>query len=218
MKRRTILLVLAACVPLSHADDSKPPADWFRPAPLPELGFPQINSDYWQYVRVASHQKVLDDIGASDMQRATMQQLYTDLTNAHRELYAELTPEEKRKRAAELERKRVELWNKTRKLVEKTLTPKQRKRIDQIILQRHRHAVFFYPQLAPELKISEKQKAELRADFKTHQARVKEGMNGRESYRLFWNDVYEVLTEKQRRAFQELRGPAFGSGAGDSAS
>lgn len=202
-------MIFAACTSPLLADGAEPPADWFRPAPLPELGFPQVDSDYWQYVRVASHRKVLDEIGASDMQRATMQQLYKDLTKAHHELFAELTPEERRKRAAELQKKRVELWDKTRKLVEKTLTPKQRKRVDQIILQRHRHAVFFYPQLAPELKITEKQKADLRADFKTHQRRVKEGMNGRESYRLFWNDVYQVLTEKQRSLFQELRGPAF---------
>jgi len=209
VKNLFCVMVLAASASSLLADGAEPPADWFRPAPLSELGFPQVDSDYWQYVRVASHRKVLDEVGASDMQRATMQQLYKDLTKAHNELFAELTPAERRKRAAELQKKRVELWDKTRKLVEKTLTPKQRKRVDQIILQRHGHAVFFYPQLAPGLKITEKQKADLRAEIKTHQARLKEGMNGRESYRLFWNDVYQVLTEKQRDTFQSLRGPAF---------
>lgn len=203
------VMVLAASASSLLVDGAEPPADWFRPAPLPELGFPQVGSDYWEYVRVASHGKILDEIGASDMQRAAMQQLYNDLTKAQLDLYSDLTPEEKRKRAAELQKKRIELWNKTRKLVEKTLTPKQRNRVDQIILQRHGHAVFFYPQLAPELKITEKQKTELRAHLKTHQARVKEGMKGPASYRLFWNDVYQVLTEKQRETFQSLRGPAF---------
>lgn len=214
MKNLLSLLFLTACATTLPVAAAEPPADWFRPAPLPELGFPQVDSDYWQYVRVASHQKVLDEISASEMQRATMRQLYQDLTKAHAELYAGLTPEEKRKRAAELQKKREALWDKTRKLVEKTLTPKQRKRVDQIILQRHGHAIFFYPQLAPKLKVTEKQKTEMRADLETHQARVKEGMNGRDSYRLFWDDVYDVLTEEQRERFQKMRGPVFGASAG----
>jgi Leucine-rich repeat (LRR) protein len=215
VNRFTCLFVLLACVTPLLADEAHPPADWFRPAPFPELGFPQVDSDYWQYVRVASHEKVLGEIGASDMQRATMKQLYTDMTKAQRELTADLALEERRRRAAELQKKRVALWDKTRLLVEKTLTSKQRKRVDQIILQRHGHAVFFYPQLAPELKVTEGQKSEMRTHLKAHQERVKDGMKGPDSYRLFWNDVHGILTEKQRIIFQQLRGSALGAKPAD---
>lgn len=215
MNRFIRLCVLLACASPLFADDAQPPPDWFRPAPFPELGFPQVNSDYWQYVRVASHTKVLDEIGASDMQRATMKQLYTDLKKSHQELFADLTLEERRKRAAELQEKRVALWDKTRSLVKQTLTSKQRKRVDQIILQRHGHAVFFYPQLAPELKVAERQKSEMRTHLNAHKKRVKDGMKGPDSYRLFWEDVHGILTEEQRKSFQQLRGPALGTKLGD---
>ncbi len=190
------------------------PADWFLPAPFPEFGYPQVGRDYQNYVRLACHPSVMADLGASDMQQETLTRLQEELNVSLRKLIAGLTPEERKAKAKELHDKRVSMWNGTRKVVELALTEKQRKRMKQIELQRHRHAVFFYPELAPELKITTDQVTAMRGKLAEHTGRVRAGANGQQSYKEFWGDVYKTLSLTQRKKFEELRGLPVGHRAG----
>jgi hypothetical protein len=181
------------------ADDlASPPQDWFRSAPFRYLGFSSpAEEDYRQFVMLASSKRVQDDIEATKIQQETLNRLFQSLINNPR--------------------RNVTLWKETRQLIEAALTAKQNKRIEQIVFQRCGHAVFFYPKLAPELKLTEEQRDRLRAKLHEHIKRVKDNREaggprtfGGESYRRFWNQVYHVLTEEQREKFQELRGPPIG--------
>jgi len=175
------------------------PDDWFIPAPFPEFGFAQVGKDYMNYVRVACHAKMMADLKTTDMQQAALRRLQTDLNKSLRALIADLSDEERRRRGKELQEKRLELWGNTRKLVKATLTEKQQRRMAQIEFQRHGHAVFFYPELAPELMLTETQEKDLQSKLSEHFARCKEGANGRESYKQFWNVVFHVMSDEQRQ-------------------
>jgi len=186
------------------------PDDWFIPAPFPEFGFAQVGEDYMNYVRIACHAKMMDDLETTDMQRDALRRLHEELNTSLRALVTDLSDEERRRRADELQTERLKLWDNTRELVRATLTKRQQRRMAQIEFQRHGHAVFFYPELAPELELTEEQVKELRSKHSEHSARCKDGANGRESYKQFWGDVFHIMSDEQRKALDELRGPPVG--------
>ena len=199
----------AGLVALHGSEEFSALSDWFRDAPYPEIGFPQSYEIDRSYVRIASHPPAHRELDVSAPDSAVLKRLGQW---AMQDFY-EIKPPDREKRQA--------VWAKARKRLQDILSKQQLQRLKELVIQQRRAEVFINPTHLPELELSDEQLAEIRSRWQEHLALVKARKSqvqagrtadaagasaGRNSYRRFWHEVHEILTEQQRATFRELRG------------
>lgn len=188
---------------------------WFRPDPFSNLGQPQKKRENAHFVRLAVNPRMQRDMNVHAAQQKKLNAIYRAAVEDGVELFARWgvefetpSPLEAQRSEQELERRTALVWKAAKLRAEAFLTAKQIRRIRQIMVQRLGQRVFFDRNYAAKLKLDEKQRDTLEMKWKEHLQRVKKnGVNGKQSYRRFWSDAYKVLSDNQRRALEELRGP-----------
>ena len=99
------------------------------------------------------------------------------------------------------------VWADAKAKVLECLTDPQVERIEELMYQRLAHRAFLDAEYGKLLDISDSQTKDLQRHWQLHLERVKNGdQEGPGSYRQFWADAHGVLTKKQRRKFEALRG------------
>jgi ankyrin repeat protein/beta-lactamase regulating signal transducer with metallopeptidase domain len=184
------------------ADGARPPSDWFRNAPFPEIGFFQPDEFERTALRIATHPPAIRELGVSDEHAAVLKKLGAWARQDVRDV------------KADNREGRKAVWNKALQRASEMLTNWQRRRLTQLVLQQRRHEVFLNPELMPALELTAEQHRNVKDMWNDHLARLKANekkpeadIKGRESYRRFWMEVREILTEQQRATFEKLRGP-----------
>jgi beta-lactamase regulating signal transducer with metallopeptidase domain len=215
-------------------EPEKVPADWFQPDPYSELGLDTTFGDGWNYLRLASHPGCKTEIKINPEQ----QQSLSDLTKAHQALDS-AKEKELRDRGGlgeEWIRWRTQNWNDARTLAEILLTGEQKKRVEQLLIQKQGYRGFMHPQVVESLDMGDEQRDKVRKAIVDHSGRLNKidadlaaaeqkidkpeaekaaelfrlrkerNAAGVASHRQAWDDIYLALTAEQRTKYLELRG------------
>lgn len=192
------------------------PADWFREQPFSEFGGPRQGYEAMEYVRVAADARMQNDMGADAQQRKKLKEIYQTAVEDEAELFAPLRGEFKHPLPAKVRRRaeepgvRRKIWEAAKLRVDAILTGQQSHRIEQIMIQRLSHRILLDENHADHFKFSDQQKEDLHQQWLQHIERVRtKVMKGQESYRHFWTEAYQILSQQQRSKFDKLRGPVL---------
>jgi hypothetical protein len=179
------------------AEDA-PAVTWRRDRPYGELGFPGEGfGPYWEYLRLATHHAVQEEIDLSPDQIERLQTVYTELMSAQAAWSKggeSLKPHHDKAR--------------------KILTEEQSLRIEQITLQRRGVVAFLHEDIQETLALAPEQIETIRNAWQAHIAKAKEGWigdAGRRSYHQVWKLALATLNESQRREFYQMTGPVIGA-------
>jgi len=170
--------------------------NWFRPAPFPSIGDPEVDATDQLYVLLASHGPAQAELDASPTQISVLQHLHA------------WTFEDLRELSPQRHEVRQRVWAKARRRAVDLLDEHQRTRLDQLVIQQRRHRVFLHPALLPPLELTDEQHSEIKALWR-EQAEFEGNARARQaSYRGFWYELFDILSSEQRARYEELRGPA----------
>lgn len=167
-----------------------------------------------------SNKSVQDELKLTDDQKAALQKIKDERTEAGKKVRKDLDREAKMAAA-------LAIVDKASKAAEKILKPTQAKRLKQITLQRMGPRALTFPAIQKELKLTEKQVAEIKgihAAGAKLQEQLKKAGSDREKRREVFNtyrkiiqemrakadeEIVKVLTPQQKKKWQEMQGPKF---------
>ena len=198
-RRGTILAVLR----VGDVDLSIPDLVPFD-RPYGEIGFPGSQfGPHWETVRLATNERVQDELGLKSEQRRALKPIYDSLmkrsgtwSSAGRD-EPNLLQEE---------------YDRTRDL----LTEEQQARLDQIIFRRLGFLAFVQPKYAKQIGLTARQQAGFQLIWNEHAYRAYEGWKGtegREAYHKLQADAFAELRPEQRRRYAALIGPPVSQSA-----
>ena len=168
---------------------------------------------------------VQEELKLNDEQKALIKKGQEELQALSRELYqgiAQLDPDARRKKQTENIKKRTEKQAEIDKKIAAALSDKQQTRLEQITLQLRGIVALRDPKVADRLDLSKEQQQQIdkiqketvesRQNLFRNNAggdRAKRVEQARELAQQSEKKTMEVLTDKQREAFQKMKGEKF---------
>ncbi|MBC8290181.1 MAG: hypothetical protein H8E37_07670 [Planctomycetes bacterium] len=179
-----------------NANAKKRPLDHRRDRPFGGIGFPNYGPN-WETLRVVTYRGCQDELGLDDEQRAELQPLLRKL-HEDRKLWSKSGSDK-------------ELFAKEAAKARMVLTKKQRKRLDQIILQRRGLPALFAEDIVEALMLTANQRQIIDDAWAVHiekaTKKVYKGTEGREGKYKVWHLALTTMTAKQRKQFRKMTGP-----------
>lgn len=177
-------------------DSEKKSLDHRRDRPFGGIGFPNYGAN-WETLRLVTWKDCQDELGLDKEQRDELKPLLKKLYEG-RKSWSKAGSDNK-------------LFADEAEAARNILTRKQRKRLDQIILQRRGLPALFADDVVEALDLTANQRQIIDDAWAVHvqkaQDKVYKGTEGREGKYKVWHLALTTMTAKQRKQFKKMTGP-----------